>query len=99
MKNPFFNFLAPKKNERGQALIIIVFSILGLMGMSALAIDGGNAFVDRRRAESAASAAALTASITRIEGGDWRSAALAAARANGYDNNGISNTVELNTPL
>lgn len=98
MKNPFINYLAPKKHERGQALIIIVFSILGLMGMSALAIDGGNAFVDRRRAESAASAAALTASITRIEGGDWRSAALAAARANGYDNNGISNTVELNTP-
>lgn len=79
-------------------MILIVFSIIGLLGMSALAIDGGNAFVDRRKAETAASAAALTASITRIQGGNWRAAALATARANGYDNNGVTNTVELNTP-
>ncbi len=87
-----------KISERGQAMILIVFSIIGLLGMSALAIDGGNAYVDSRRAETAASAAALTASITRIEGGNWRAAALATARTNGYDNNGITNTVELNTP-
>ncbi len=87
-----------KNSERGQAMILIVFSIIGLLGMSALAIDGGNAYADRRKAETAASAAALTASITRIEGGDWRAAALATARTNGYDNNGVSNTVELNTP-
>ena len=87
-----------KIGERGQAMILIVFSIIGLLGMSALAIDGGNAYIDRRKAETAASAAALTASITRIEGGNWRAAALATARANGYDNNGVTNTVELNTP-
>jgi hypothetical protein len=98
MINPFINLIGHNKSERGQAIILIVFSILGLMGMSALAIDGGNAYVDRRKAETAASAAALTASITRIEGGNWRSAALATARTNGYDNNGVSNTVELNTP-
>jgi uncharacterized membrane protein len=98
MKNPFTNLISHKKSERGQAIIIIIFSIIGLLGVSALAIDGGNAYVDRRRAETAASAAALTASITRIEGGNWRSAALATARTNGYDNNGVSNTVELNTP-
>ncbi len=89
---------AYKKGERGQAMIMIVFSIIGLIGAAALAIDGGNAYVDRRRAESAASATALTGAVTRIEGGDWRSAALATAAANGYDNNGITNTVELNTP-
>ncbi len=87
-----------KIGERGQAMILIVFSIIGLLGMSALAIDGGNAFVDRRKAETAASAAALTASITRIQGGNWRAAALATAQTNGYDNNGLTNTVELNTP-
>lgn len=95
---PFSRIINHKKYERGQAMIIIVFSLIGLLGMSALAIDGGNAFVDRRRAESAASATALTAAITRIEGGNWRSAALATAMTNGYDNNGITNTVELNTP-
>lgn len=98
MKNHKPPFTIQSQFERGQALIIIVFSILGLMGMSALAIDGGRAFLDRRRAESAASAAALTGAITRIEGGDWRAAALATAKANGYNNDGLTNTVELNTP-
>ena len=87
-----------KKSEQGQALILIVFSIIGLLGMSALAIDGGNAYVDRRKAETAASAAALTASITRIEGGNWRNAALATAKTNGYNNDGVTNIIELNTP-
>lgn len=84
--------------EKGQAIILIIFSVIGLLGMAALAIDGGNAFIDSRRAETAASAAALTAALTRIEGGNWRAAALATAAANGYNNDGITNTVELNTP-
>jgi hypothetical protein len=87
-----------QKGERGQAIIIIVFAIIGLIGMTSLAIDGGNALIDRRRTETAASAAALTAALTRIEGGDWRSAALATAKANGYNNNGTSSIIEMNTP-
>jgi hypothetical protein len=87
-----------KKGERGQAIILVVFSIIGLIGMTALAIDGGNALIDRRRTETAASAAALTGALARIEGGDWRSAALASANANGYNNDGVSNIIEMNTP-
>jgi hypothetical protein len=92
-KNPGY-----KKGERGQAIILVVFSIIGLIGMAALAIDGGNALIDRRRTETAASAAALTAALTRINGGDWRSAALATANANGYNNDGVTNIIEMNTP-
>ncbi|MEK6751680.1 MAG: pilus assembly protein TadG-related protein [Chloroflexota bacterium] len=98
MKPLSSNIELRKRSEQGQAMILIVFSIIGLIGMTALAIDGGNAYVDSRRAETAASAAALTAATTRIEGGDWRAAALATARDNGYNNDGITNTVELNTP-
>lgn len=87
-----------KPGERGQAIILIIFSIIGLIGMSALAIDGGNAYIDSRRAETAASAAALTAALTRIEGGNWRAAALATAMTNGYNNDGVTNIVEMNTP-
>jgi hypothetical protein len=87
-----------KKGERGQAIILIVFAIIGLVGMTALAIDGGNALIDRRRTETAASAAALTAALTRINGGDWRSTALATAKANGYNNDGVSSVIEMNTP-
>lgn len=92
------NTLKSKPSERGQAIIIIIFSIVGVIGMAALAIDGGNAYIDSRRAETAASAAALTAALTRIEGGNWRAAALATAEANGYANDGENNIVELNTP-
>jgi Flp pilus assembly protein TadG len=92
------NHSSLRPSEKGQAIIIIVFAIVGLIAMSALAIDGTNAYTDNRRAETAASAAALTGALTRIEGGNWRAAALAAAAANGYDNNGESNVVELNTP-
>jgi hypothetical protein len=92
-KQPFY-----RKGERGQAIILIVFSIIGLIGMTALAIDGGNALIDRRRTETAASAAALTAALERINGGDWRSAALATANANGYNNDGVTNVIEMNTP-
>ncbi len=84
--------------ERGQAIIVIIFAVIGLFGMSALAIDGGNAYQDQHRAQTAADAAALTGAISRIEGADWRAAALEIAKSNGYDNNGITNTVELNTP-
>lgn len=98
MRYLFLKLIKSKKSEKGQAMILIVFSIIGLLGMSALAIDGGNAYADRRKAETAAAATALTASLTRIQGSDWRAAALATAQANGYDNNGVTNTVELNTP-
>lgn len=87
-----------RASEKGQAIVIIIFVIVGLIGVSALAIDGTNAYTDSRRAETAASAAALTAALTRIEGGNWRAAALATAAANGYNNDGETNTVELNTP-
>ncbi|MBI2333779.1 MAG: hypothetical protein HYU84_16775 [Chloroflexi bacterium] len=90
--------MTKKIKENGQAMILIVFAIIGLIGASALAIDGTNAFIDSRRADTAASAAALTAALTRIEGGNWRAAALATAAANGYNNDGVTNTVELNTP-
>jgi len=85
-------------SERGQAIIIIVFAIIGLLSLTALAIDGGNAYSDQHRAQTAADATALTAAISRIEGGDWRLAALETAKSNGFDNNGTTNTVELNTP-
>ena len=95
---PFSRPLARKKGESGQAIILVVFSIIGLIGMTALAIDGGNALIDRRRTETAASAASLTAALTRINGGDWRSAALATAKANGYNNDGVNSVIEMNTP-
>lgn len=92
--------LHPPK-ERGQALIIIVLAIVGLAGMAGLVIDGGNAFLDRRNAQNAADSAALAAAVSRVRGTSGQSmsgAALSAAAQNGYDNNGISNIVEVHQP-
>ena len=50
-----------KQNERGQALALIALSVVVLLGFSALAIDGGMIYADRRHAQNAADASALAA--------------------------------------
>lgn len=49
------------RNEKGQSLVIIAFSIFVLIGFVGLAIDLGLAFVERIRVRRAADAAALAA--------------------------------------
>ena len=83
---------------RGQALILIVFAIIGLVAITALAVDGGNAYADRRRAQNAADAAALAAALGRIKGEQWITQAYAEAKRNGYDNNGTASTVSITSP-
>jgi hypothetical protein len=74
----------PNKNERGQALILIVFAIVGLIGMTALTVDGGNAYSDRRHAQNAADTAVLAGARAIIRGEAWKPAALSIASENGY---------------
>jgi hypothetical protein len=72
------------KNERGQALILIVFAIIGLLGMTGLTVDGGLAYSDRRHAQNAADTAAIAAARAKIRGEPWKGAGLFMARENGY---------------
>jgi hypothetical protein len=87
-----------KRFEPGQALILIALAMVGILGMAALVVDGGNSFLDRRRAQNAADSAALASAYTRIKGGDWVGEALAAAAENGYNNDGVRNVVVLYSP-
>ena len=48
------------RGRRGQALVLLGLAFAGFLALVALAIDGGNAFVQRRRAQNAADAAALS---------------------------------------
>lgn len=76
-----------KKSEKGQALILIVFAIIGLIGLTALAVDGGNAYAERRNAQNAADSTALAAALSKVRGGDLNAlttAGLARAASNGY---------------
>jgi hypothetical protein len=70
--------------QSGQAIILIVFAIIGLLGMTALTVDGSNAYSDRRHAQSAADTAAFAAARAKIRQEDWKGAALQLAEANGY---------------
>lgn len=73
-----------KKQESGQALILIVFAIIGLIGLTALTVDGGNAYSNRRHAQNAADTAAIAAARAKVRHEPWKGAALAIASANGF---------------
>lgn len=56
--------MIPKnRSQKGQALILIAFAMFGTIGLIALAIDGGNAFADRRQAQNAADSASVALSM------------------------------------
>ncbi len=48
------------ERERGQALVLIAMAFIGLLALTALALDGSNAYGQRRRAQNGADAGALT---------------------------------------
>lgn len=87
-----------RKSERGQAIVLIAFAIIGLIGMAGLTIDGGFAYSDRRNAQNAADNAALAAGRAFIREENYTNAGLALAVANGYNNNGTTNTVNIYKP-
>ena len=82
--------------ERGQALILIALAAIGLFGIAGLAIDGSAKFSDRRHAQNAADTAALAGSLAKVNGdSQWKLSALDRAESNGYDNDLVSNTVDV----
>ena len=48
-----------QNSERGQALILLVFGFIVLLGFTALAVDGSMLYSDRRYAQNAADASSL----------------------------------------
>ncbi len=78
------------KSEKGQALVLIVFAMIGMLALVGLAMDGGQTFSDRRRGQNAADAAALAAALKYqqdpgVSNADLTTLAQAAAAINGYD--------------
>lgn len=47
------------ERERGQAIVIMVFAIIGVAALVGLAIDGGRVYSDRRQAQNTADASAM----------------------------------------
>lgn len=86
------------RSERGQAIVLVVLAIVAMFGFAALAIDGGRIMAERRQAQNAADAAALSAALEKVEGGNWQQQGLDLAAENGYDNDGVSDSVEVYNP-
>ena len=75
-----------KTTNHGQALILVALAIVGLVGFTALAIDGGLIFSDRRHSQNASDTAAYAGALSYIRdrAGNWEQAALNRAADNGY---------------
>ncbi|RJP51129.1 MAG: hypothetical protein C4557_08580 [Anaerolineaceae bacterium] len=79
-----------KTSERGQALILITFAIIGLIGLTGLTVDGGMAYSDRRNAQNAADSAAFAAARAKIREENYQNAIYAIANMNGYPNSAVA---------
>lgn len=89
--------------RRGATAVVAAVSLIPIIGVTAMIIDGGLLMVERRRTQAAADAASFAAVCTYdkvAKGGGGRdpwtaasAAAVAYATANGYANNGVSSKV------
>src|SRR5262245_26966471 len=97
-----------REKRRGIVAVLVAVSLVMLVGIVAVAIDGGLVFDNSRRVYAAADAAALAAAEDLFlrwqtgkgvdTGGTAKAAALAVAAANGFANDGTTNTVTVNIP-
>jgi Flp pilus assembly protein TadG len=96
--------------RRGQVVILVAVCLVVLLSVVAITLDGGILQDDRRRVQAGADAAALAGaaqlfynveSVSGINpdpGNAAKTAALANAAANGFNNDGKTNTVTVNIP-
>jgi hypothetical protein len=78
-----------QQSEGGQALVLIVLAIVGILGFTALAVDGGHFYAERRSAQNAADSAAMSAAYaaaTKQTSAKVQQAAFSKAAINGYVN-------------
>jgi hypothetical protein len=88
--------------------VVVAFSLVVLIGLVALSIDGGLIYLDLRNTQATADAAAMAAACDIFENyptnngkdpnGTARQSALNTALANGYANDGVRSSVTVNIP-
>jgi len=96
-------FFRGRESERGQALMLVAVTLLGMLMATGLAIDAGQLFVARRTAQEAADAGAYAGAVVIYQSGTSAQAAAAAASdmtRNGFTNGGDGGltTVTVNAP-
>lgn len=61
------NMFKKKNSQKGQVLVLVAIGIVGLIGFTALAVDGGNFYSERRRAQNAADTSSLAGGLEITE--------------------------------
>ncbi len=94
--------------RRGVVTIFCAVSLVALLGVVALALDGGRLQEERRRVQAVADAAALAAACDMYDwywtnsgddpSGTAKASALATAAANGYPHDGVRTIITVNIP-
>ena len=88
-----------RKSQRGQALPLIAIAIVALLAMTAMAVDSGNVYSERRKAQSTADDAALAGGLARIGGQDISEAVHNVTRASGNDFSDADVTLDDGAPF
>lgn len=96
------------EKRRGAIAVLVAISLIALIGVAAIALDGGLLLDNHRRVQSAADASALAAACDLFNNyasndgldpsGTARASALSTAMANGYNNDGVTSVVTVNIP-
>jgi hypothetical protein len=98
----------PDRRRRAVIVAFVALSLIGLVGVAAIAIDGGLLYLELRKTRAGADAAAMAAACDLYKnypanngidvGGTAKQAALGVAASNGFTNDGTSSTVVVNIP-
>jgi hypothetical protein len=97
-----------RTRRRGVSLVLVVISLVSLIGLMAISLEGGLLLTEKRNAQATADAAAMAAAADLYynhfanagvdTGGTARLSAFTAATANGYTNDGVNTKVTVNIP-
>ena len=64
---PRLHHRADRPAQRGQVIIIVALAMIGLLGMLAFVVDGGNAWAQRRATQNATDSAALAGATVMVQ--------------------------------
>jgi len=94
--------------RRGISLVLLVVSLVAVLGVLAVSLEGGLLLSERRSTQAAADAAAMSCAADFYynwylnhgtdPGGTGRNCAIYTASQNGYNNDGTTNKVTVNIP-
>ena len=94
--------------RRGVIALFVAVCLVALVGVTAISVDGGMLYMQQRRAQASADAAAMAGACDLFQNyptnsgtdpsGTAQLAALNLAKGNGYPNDGVSSVVTVNIP-